>query len=67
MNTDTGRIYRGPDIEAAFSRGEPVVPVSAHVAEVVEAGHAVLNRAERRRRAREDARAARAAAKRGAR
>ena len=63
MNTDTGRIYQGAEIKAAQDRGEPVVPVSAYVAQVVEAGHRSLNRAERRRIAREERLAAKRAKK----
>lgn len=59
MNTDSGVIYRGPEIQKALERDEPVVPISPHVAEIVEAGHAIMNRAERRRLAREERRAAR--------
>lgn len=49
MNTDTGQVYRTKsEIDAAFMRGEPLVPVSEDVADAVEAGMA-LNRHERRR------------------
>lgn len=50
MNTDTGQIYRGPEIDEAVGRGEPVVAVSEEVAQKVETGARVINRAERRRR-----------------
>lgn len=53
MNTDTGRIYTGADIEKAMARGEPVVPVSERVAQLMSMGEEpeqLLNRAERRRR-----------------
>ena len=64
MNTDSGRIYQGEaQIKAALERGEPVVPVSPYVAQVVEEGHRSLNRAERRRTAREERREARRRAK----
>lgn len=37
MNTDTGAIYRTPEaIESAKMRGEQVVEVSEHVAEMME-------------------------------
>lgn len=62
MNTDSGRIYQGgAQIKAAYARGEPIVPVSPYVAQVVEEGHRSLNRAERRRIAREERRAAKRA------
>jgi hypothetical protein len=40
MNTDTGKIYRGIEIDEAIKRGEPVVPVSEEVARLVELGQA---------------------------
>ena len=59
MNTNTGQIYRTKEeIEAAKARGEPLVPVSDRVAEIIEAGHRALNRRERRRLAAEARRAA---------
>lgn len=57
MNTDTGQIYRGEGILAARLRGEPVVEVSEKVAQTMEAGQRVMNRAERRRQERENRRA----------
>lgn len=63
MNTDTAQLYYGQKIREALDRGEPIVPVSAEAARVVEAGHQALNRAERRRIAREERRAQRRAAK----
>ena len=65
MNTDSGRIYQGEEqIRKALARGEPVVPVSERVAELVEAGERYLNRAERRRHEREERRAAKRLARR---
>lgn len=62
MNPESGRIYRTTEeIEAARSRGEPIVQVSERVADAVEIGSEVLNRAERRLRAREERRAAKRA------
>ncbi len=50
MNTETGKIYKtAEEIEAARKRGEPLVPISDYVAEVMEAGHTALNRKERRK------------------
>ena len=48
MNTDTGMVYQGMEITQALERGEPVVPVSARVAQMVQEGRRVLNRRERR-------------------
>ena len=49
MNTETGQIYRDEEeIRAAMLRGENLVEVSERVAQLVEAGQKVLNRAERR-------------------
>lgn len=50
MNTDTGQIYEGVEIKQALDRGEPVVPISKQVAEIVRAGQRVMNRQERRAR-----------------
>ena len=39
MNIDTGEIYEGEkEIQEAIDRGEPVVPVSKRVAELVKLG-----------------------------
>jgi hypothetical protein len=47
MNTNTGQIYRGvTEIEGAIGRGEPVVPVSARVARLMERGNRHERRAE---------------------
>ena len=58
MNTETGDIYRGQAaIDAAIGRGEPVVPVSERVAQLVDAGRRVeaqgMTRGQARRRLRE--------------
>jgi len=54
MNTETGKVYTGPDeIAAAQERGEKLVPVSPRVAKLVkEARHARAHslRALRRKR-----------------
>jgi hypothetical protein len=55
MNTNTGEIYRTlEEIEAAQKRGEPVVSVSAQVAQLVEDGEK-WDRARARRRAKNKA------------
>lgn len=49
MNSSTGQIYRGAEnIAEAIRRGEPIVPVSEHVADTMEAGQAEMNRRQRR-------------------
>lgn len=54
MNTDTGQVYRTlEEALKAKARGEPVVEVSAQVADAVEIGMLAMNRAERRRAARD--------------
>lgn len=62
MDTGSGKLYQGQKDEydrlAAIAAGRTIVPVSPQVAEIVAAGHDVLNRAERRRQAREERRAA---------
>ena len=40
MDTQTGRIYRGAEVDEAIKRGMPVVPVSERVALLMEAGRA---------------------------
>ena len=64
MNSDTGQIYRGfEEISAAKLRGEPIVPVSESVAKQVETGQRVLNRRERRTKARKELRQAKKTAR----
>lgn len=48
MNTETGQIYRGEaEIAAARRRGEPIVPVSERVANLMEGGNRKQRRAAR--------------------
>lgn len=58
MNVETGAVYRLPkEIEAAAARGENLVHVSERVANAVEIGMSVMNRAERRKEKRDSRRA----------
>jgi hypothetical protein len=64
MNTNTGQIYEGFDIQPAIDRGEPVVPVSARVAKLMRAAQRAERQSTQKRKARLKDRVAAASRKR---
>ena len=50
MNTDTGKIYEGAEIDAAIARGEKLAMISHLAAERIRKGRKLLAARERERR-----------------
>jgi len=50
MNTDTGKVYEGAEIDAALARGEKLATISHLAAERIRKGRQLLAERERERR-----------------
>jgi hypothetical protein len=52
MNTETGKVYEGAEIDAALARGEKLATISHQAAERIRKGRQLLAARERERRTR---------------
>lgn len=66
MNTDTGKVYEGEEVDKARSRGEKLVEITAKAAKSIKEGRRLLAIEKRKRRVAADRAAKRRSAPRAA-